>query len=387
MVIGVNMETINFKDVVFVKAGVIQEVLDPHHKAYVRVQRGKLQAIPQKGAIIKERGDLHLKEAKEVLGKDYDKFTKDLNAYFSMDREIREIKSKLETQMKEKEDVMSQIRPWLTKFENLSEEENKFKTEFMAEGFKHKFNSFPRETMPYKELFEESFKRLTSKMQAEVDAMKGTLRKITAQEKFTREERVEKSDSISSMADHFKNIVRIKEDMLRLMKKVDANVNWQGAVRKSVEFPKVVMFEKARTQGAKDTKKRKMRWHPLQQATMAMKDTYRERRQQPREDLKRWGKSEKLYLTTLDEALEKGRVKGHVRTKKGKMERVKEHSRAGKPRTLLEFFNGTSSIKKRENILQQVKEATKQGLLKPGLSMSPSKWKEYLAKREIEMGN
>jgi hypothetical protein len=42
---------------------------------------------------------------------------------------------------------------------------------------------------------------------------------------------------------------------------------------------------------------------------------------------------------------------------------------------------------RRKNILQQVKEATKQGLLKPGLSMSSSKWKEYLAKREIEMGN
>jgi hypothetical protein len=354
--IGVNMETINFKDVVFVKAGVIQEIVDPHHKAYVRVQRGKLQAIPQKGAIIKERGDVHLKEAKEVLGKDYDKFTKDLNAYFKMDREIREIKNKLETQMKEKEEFMSSIRPLLSKFENLSEEENKFKTEFMAEGFKHKFNSFPRETMPYKELFEESFKRLTAKMQAEVDAMKGTLRKITAQEKFTREERVEKSDSLSGMADHFKNILRIKEEMLRLMKKVDTNVNWQGA-RKSVEdeFPKVVMLEKAR-KGVKDV------------------------------DLKR-SETEKLYLTTLDEEFEKGRVKGHVRTKKGKMQRVKEHSRAGKPKTLLEFFEGTSSLKKRENILQLVKEATKQGLLKPGLSMSPSKWKEYLAKREIEMGN
>ena len=50
---------------------------------------------------------------------------------------------------------------------------------------------------------------------------------------------------------------------------------------------------------------------------------------------------------------------------------------------------GAKDIKKRKkrNILQTVREATHQGLLKPGLSMSPSKWKEYLKKREIEAGN
>jgi hypothetical protein len=42
---------------------------------------------------------------------------------------------------------------------------------------------------------------------------------------------------------------------------------------------------------------------------------------------------------------------------------------------------------RRKSILNQVKEATKQGLLKPGLSKTPSQWKEYLRKREIMAGN
>ena len=50
---------------------------------------------------------------------------------------------------------------------------------------------------------------------------------------------------------------------------------------------------------------------------------------------------------------------------------------------------GARDIKKRKkrSILEQVKEATRLGLLKPGLKMTPSQWKKYLEKREIEMGN
>jgi hypothetical protein len=43
--------------------------------------------------------------------------------------------------------------------------------------------------------------------------------------------------------------------------------------------------------------------------------------------------------------------------------------------------------KKASKILQHVKEATRQGLIKPGMKKTPSKWKEYLKKREIEAGN
>jgi len=37
----------------------------------------------------------------------------------------------------------------------------------------------------------------------------------------------------------------------------------------------------------------------------------------------------KAEISTIDEVLEKSRVKAHIRTRKGKLERVKEFSRKG----------------------------------------------------------
>ena len=119
---------------------------DPHHKAYVRVRRGKLEQIPQKGAVIKERGEYAPKgtEAKEVMGKDYGKFINDVNRYMSISNTIKEAKQKIEALATEQEEVMSHLRPLFKKFDNVAKEENKFIAEFTAEGFKHKFQSYPR---------------------------------------------------------------------------------------------------------------------------------------------------------------------------------------------------------------------------------------------------
>jgi len=200
---------------------------DPHHVGYTRVKRGKLERIPQKGSILKERGTFEpkegSKEAKDILGTDYKNFTKDLHEYFKTKETMSELKAQMETLASKNEETMGKIRPLLTKFENVSKEENKFITEFMSDGFKHKFQSYPRETLPYKDLFEESFKRLTSEYQNEISKLKETLKKVTAMESFKRE--IQKSDSMSKIADYMKNIIRIKEDMVRNMKKMDATIN------------------------------------------------------------------------------------------------------------------------------------------------------------------
>jgi len=200
---------------------------DPHHVGYTRVKRGKLERIPQKGAILKERGTFEpkegSKEAKDILGTDYKNFTKDLHEYFKTKETMSELKAQMETLASKNEETMGKIRPLLTKFENVSKEENKFITEFMSDGFKHKFQSYPRETLPYKDLFEESFKRLTSEYQNEISKLKEILKKVTAMESFKRE--IQKSDSMSKIADYMKNIIRIKEDMVRNMKKMDATIN------------------------------------------------------------------------------------------------------------------------------------------------------------------
>ena len=200
---------------------------DPHHIGYTRVKSGKLERIPQKGALLKERGKFKpkegSKEAKDILGIDYKNFTKDLHAYFSNKETMSKLKVQMETLASKNEETMGKIRPLLTKFDNVSKEENKFITEFMSDGFKHKFQSYSRETLPYKDLFEESFKRLTSEYQNEINKLKETLKKVTAMESFKRE--LQKSDSMSKIADYMKNIIRIKEDMVRNMKKMDAIIN------------------------------------------------------------------------------------------------------------------------------------------------------------------
>jgi len=223
------MERITMSEVKFLKARMLRPVgEDPHHKAYTRIKGGKLQRIPQKGAILQERGEIPKEGARDRLGNDYARFSKDLDDYFSLDVDLKKLKKQVEEYATKKEGVMSRIRPLLSKFENLSKEENKFQTEFEASGFKHKFLSYPRETLPYKDLFEESFKRLTAKMQDEMNGLKGTLKRITAMEKF---ERIEKSSS-DKIADYLKNIIRLKEEAIKHMKTMDATIH--GRLEKSL---------------------------------------------------------------------------------------------------------------------------------------------------------
>jgi len=59
-----------------------------------------------------------------------------------------------------------------------------------------------------------------------------------------------------------------------------------------------------------------------------------------------------LYIVSLDEEFEKSRVKAHVRTRKGKLERVKEFERKGKVRpgsklhTVLNLLDKKGDVKK-----------------------------------------
>jgi hypothetical protein len=219
--------------------------VDPHHVGYTRVKRGKLERIPQKGAVLKERGEFKpkegSKEAKDVLGNDYKNFTKDLHEYFSNKETMSKLKEQMESLTSKNEETMGRIRPLLTKFDNVSKEENKFIAEFMSDGFKHKFQSYPRETLPYKDLFEESFKRLTSEYQNEISKLKETLKKVTAMESFKRE--IQKSDPVSKIAEHMKNLIRIKEDMVRNMRKMDATINRvQKALFVFIEKPENKIF-------------------------------------------------------------------------------------------------------------------------------------------------
>lgn len=346
---GEKMEIIDFKDVLFTKA---ERMLRPDtgHIAYTRVREGKLQRIPQKGVVLKERRKIERKGtiAKKVLQKDYNRFSKDLNQYFTFDSEVRKLKNQLEDLASKKEEVMSRLRPILGKFDNLSEEENKFKTDFMAEGFKHKFTSYPRETLPYKDLFEESFKRLNEKMQQEVSGLKETLKKITVQERF---ERLEKADSWSKIENHMKNILRIKEEMVRNMKKFDAKVTSRELV-------------KARTKGAKDIKRRKPRAMTSHEKKFWSK--FHEEKYGEKIDPRVWRghfvKSELPKVIVIKEVLEKARVDPYVRERRGKFERV----------------SGYESLRIRDQVIRKLAEkVVRQKAVDHTSLLQQSAWKKY----------
>ncbi len=227
------------------------EGTDPHHVAYTRTRRGKMERIPQKGTVLKERGKIGPQEAKEVLGGKYNKFISDIKVYKEASEQANRLKIEIAKSTRIKEEAMSRMRPLLAKFDNLSKEEQKFITEFEAGGLRHRFMSFPKETYPYSDLFHEAFRRLTPRLQAEVDKLREALKKVTVQERF-----FEKADSLSAIEQHLKNILRIKEEVLRNMRVVSAGLN------KSEKNAFVITeegIEKARTPGAKDKKKRKSR--------------------------------------------------------------------------------------------------------------------------------
>jgi len=286
-----SMEAINYSDILFLKA---ERMLRPlgevsHHVAYTRVHRGKMETIPQKGTIIKERGEIR-PQAKEVLGREYTSFIKDVEKYVEFSGEIDRVKNEVKELAKGQEEVMSRIRPYLTKFENLAKEEGKFTTEFMGKGYKYRFLSYPRETTPYKELYEESFKRLASKMQAEMVALKEQLKKVTVQEKFERVEKAildETKKAWDKIVEHMRNIVRLKEEMVKNMKKMDASI------KKSLELPKVIVLEKAtKEDGRTRSRKRTRRNHDI---------SGRRATAEPLEDA--------LVVTLDDKMLGKARVK------------------------------------------------------------------------------
>jgi hypothetical protein len=134
-------------------------------------------------------------------------------------RSVNAAKAKIEELSSGKEAIMQRMRPLLVNFDNLSKDEGKFTAEFLAEGFKHRFLSFPKETVSYKALYEESFRRLSGEMQDEVNKLKASLTSVTAQEQFKREQ-VEKSDKWSEVEGHLKKINDIKAKMIELFKKI-----------------------------------------------------------------------------------------------------------------------------------------------------------------------
>ena len=158
------------------------------HKAYQRRSpTGKPEQIRQKGAIIKEREQPEKPDTATSLGADHKKFTELLDGYFKNQSEMKMLISQIDSHKEEMESKMKELRPMLSKFENMEKAEQKFRTEFKDGDWEYKFLSFTRETKPYKDLYTKAFNLLTEIQREEMKKAEQALSQITGQEKFSRE--------------------------------------------------------------------------------------------------------------------------------------------------------------------------------------------------------
>lgn len=185
------------------------------HVAYTRIRRGKLERIPAKGTVLKEREY----PKTEVSDK---QFSKLLDSYFQTQDKVKTLKEQIMKYEKEMSEVMDKIRPYLAKMDNLEKEENKFKTEFDEGGWRYRFLQFTRETKPYKDLYIRAFNMLTEIQKKEMEGLEKALSKITVQEKFEREmKKAEANEEISEdkieIADRLKRLALWKEIGVKLL--------------------------------------------------------------------------------------------------------------------------------------------------------------------------
>ena len=198
------------------KAMVMTEVEQPHHRSYTRTRMGKLQSIPQKGAVLKERGTLTQKiEGSKKAVKEFDGL---LHDYFNLQGSIKELKNQVESKEGELDASMNQIRPLLSKLDNLEKEENKFKTEFESGDWKYRFIQYPRSATQYKDLYIKAFNMLNEAQKGEMKKAEDVLQKITSQEKFSRES-LSKADKSNELVSSLTKLVELKEKGLRVLKK------------------------------------------------------------------------------------------------------------------------------------------------------------------------
>jgi len=167
---------------------------DPHHVAYQRRSKsGKMEQIPQKGAKLKEKEELPKERkgkqaAEAVLGGDeHEAFKGMLTSYFNNQKEMRDLTTRINDLKVSSEETMKQIRPLLTKFDNLDKAEDKYRVEFKEGDWDYKFLSFTRETKSYKDLYTKAFNMLNDLQRQEMAKAEEALKTITAQEKFERE--------------------------------------------------------------------------------------------------------------------------------------------------------------------------------------------------------
>jgi hypothetical protein len=169
---------------------------DPHHVGYERQSKsGKMQHIQQKGAIpakgekLKKPEKLGAQEAGAVLGGDeHQAFQGMLSSYFNNQKELKDLTVRINNLKVSNEEVMKQIRPILTKFDNIDKAEDKYRVEFKEGDWDYKFLSFTRETVSYKELYGKAFQMVNDLQREELQKAEAALKTITAQEKFDRTE-------------------------------------------------------------------------------------------------------------------------------------------------------------------------------------------------------
>lgn len=245
------------------KADIAVETEPRGHIAYKRTVKGKQQfikqkgvkkpeveskVIPQKGTVLKEREKEVIRAEDIIGGEEHERFKNLLNGYFYTQQEMKEMKNLLAQHETELEDIMGQIRPLLTKFDNMEKEEAKFRTEFKEGDWDYKFLSFTRESKPYKDLYIKAFNMLDNMQKNVMKETEEALKKITVSEKFEREkvakaildlakailkneksdkekdvEKLEKKDnniedSQKALIESLTNLVALKERGLVLMK-------------------------------------------------------------------------------------------------------------------------------------------------------------------------